>query len=100
MQSGKAERVAITHGGDGSILASQEGIARVNALPITAHSAVGAGDSFVGALIVGMAKGWDDNEALRYAMCAAAATRMTPGPSLFRVEDVERLFKSANIRSA
>jgi len=95
VRSGKAERVAITHGGDGSIMASREGVACVEALPVAAHSAVGAGDSFVGALTVGMVKGWDDNKALRYAMCAAAATRMTPGTSLFRVKDVERLFKSA-----
>ncbi len=94
VRCGNAERVAITHGGDGSIMASREGVARVDALPIAAHSAVGAGDSFVAALTVGMVKGWDDDKALRYAMCAAAATRMTPGTSLFRIEDVERLFNA------
>lgn len=96
VQSGKAERVAITHGGDGSIMASRSGAARVNALPVSTHSAVGAGDSFVGGLIVGMLNGWDDEKALHHAMCAAAATRMTPGTSLFRVEDVTRLFQESH----
>lgn len=92
---GKAERVTITHGADGSIMASRNGVARTNSLPVKAHSAVGAGDSFVAALLVAMMRGWPDEDALRYAMAAAGATRLTPGTSLFRPEDVERLYEEA-----
>ena len=90
----KVECVAITHGGDGSIMATRNGVARVNALPVTTNSAVGAGDSFVGGLLVGLLQGWDDETALRYGMCAAAATRLTPGTALFDPADVARLFNA------
>ncbi|MEO1240554.1 MAG: 1-phosphofructokinase family hexose kinase [Pseudomonadota bacterium] len=93
----KIERVALTHGGDGSVMASRDGVARVNALQVAAHSAVGAGDSFVGGLLVGLLKGWDDEKALRYGMCAAAATRLTPGTALFDPAEVERLFQKASL---
>ncbi|MBB5520029.1 1-phosphofructokinase family hexose kinase [Amphiplicatus metriothermophilus] len=92
---GKAERVTITHGADGSIMASKNGVARTNVLPIKAHSAVGAGDSYVAALLVALMRGWSDDDAIRYAMAAAGATRLTPGTALFRPEDVERLYKEA-----
>lgn len=93
VSSGKIERAAITHGEDGSIMATRDGVARVSALPVAAHSAVGAGDSFVGGLLVGLLKGWDDEKALRYGMCAAAATRLTPGTALFDPDEVARLFQ-------
>lgn len=94
-RQGKIERVSITHGADGSILAAADHVSRVGALPIPAHSAVGAGDSFVGGLLAGLLKGWSEEKSLRYAMCAAAATRLTPGTALFRLEDVERLFEES-----
>lgn len=93
---GGVERVTITHGADGSVMASKDGVARTDALPVKADSAVGAGDSFVAALIVAMMKGWADDDAIRYAMAAAGATRLTPGTSLFLAEDVERLYKEAS----
>lgn len=95
VRKGKVEAISITHGADGSVLATHDGISRVAALPIPAHSAVGAGDSFVGGLLVAMLRGDDNETALRYGMCAAAATRLTPGTALFRMEDVERLFRES-----
>lgn len=95
VDAGKAEKVAITHGADGSVLASKDGIARTDALPIKSNSAVGAGDSFVAAMLVAMLRGWDDARAIRYGMCAAAATRMSPGTALFNADDVEQLYEQS-----
>ena len=92
VDAGKAEKVAITHGGDGSILASKDGVAQTTALPIKAKSAVGAGDSFVAGMIAAMLRGWSDHDALRYGMCAAGATRLSPGTALFLKDDLERLY--------
>ncbi|NNE42243.1 MAG: 1-phosphofructokinase family hexose kinase [Marinicaulis sp.] len=99
VDAGKAEKVAITHGGDGSILASKNGIAKTFSVPVKAESAVGAGDSFVAAMTIAMSKDWSDESAIQFGMCGAAATRMTPGTSLFRKDDVERLFRN-NFSSA
>lgn len=91
-KSGGAERVVITHGGDGSVMATKDAAVFTPVFPVRAHSAVGAGDSFVAGLIVALMRGRKDAEALRYASACAAATRLTSGTSLFRKEDVERLY--------
>lgn len=95
VSDGSVERMVVTHGGDGSVMASKEGVARVGALKVKAHSAVGAGDSFVAALLVGLLRGDSDKNALHYGMAGAAATRMTEGTALFDPADVEQLYKKA-----
>jgi 6-phosphofructokinase 2 len=91
---GAASRVVITHGGDGSLMATKESLTFAPVFPVRAHSAVGAGDSFVAGLIVALMRGWSDADALRHAAACAAATRLSSGTSLFKKEDVERLFSS------
>lgn len=93
---GAAERVVITHGGDGSVMAAKESVAFAPVFPVRAHSAVGAGDSFVAGLCFALMRGWKDADALRYASACAAATRLSSGTSLFKKEDVERLYGSKN----
>lgn len=92
VSDGGAERVAITHGSDGSVMAGPNGAVTAPTLATKTQSAVGAGDSFVAALIVALMKGWSDKDSLRYGAAAAAATRLSPGTSLFEAADVERLF--------
>ncbi|OFX05338.1 MAG: hypothetical protein A3E78_01010 [Alphaproteobacteria bacterium RIFCSPHIGHO2_12_FULL_63_12] len=89
---GAAERVVITHGGDGSVMATRDALTFAPVFPVRAHSAVGAGDSFVAGLCVALMRGWNDADALRYASACAAATRLSSGTSLFKKEDVERLY--------
>lgn len=91
---GAADRVVITHGGDGSVMASKSGAVTTPVFPVRAHSAVGAGDSFVAGLCVALMRGWPDADALRYASACAAATRLSSGTSLFKKEDVEKLYQS------
>lgn len=91
---GKAEAMVISHGADGSIMATKDGVAFAPVYKIKATSAVGAGDSFVGGLLTGLLRGWDNEDALRYGMAAAGATRMSEGTALFKRDDVERLFQS------
>lgn len=93
--SGKAARVAATHGGDGGILASAGGMVRAPAPKVAVHSAVGAGDSFVAALIVALIEGKSDLDALRFAFAAAAATLMTPGTALFDPSEVRRIYAAS-----
>lgn len=94
VKTGAAEHVVITHGGDGSVMATKDGAVFTPVFPVRAHSAVGAGDSFVAGLIVALMRGWNDADVLRHASACAAATRLSSGTSLFRKEDVERLYSS------
>lgn len=89
--SGAAERVVISHGDDGSLMAGERETVIVPVVPVRAHSAVGAGDSFVAALVVSLIRGETDEQALRHGAAAAAATRLSPGTALFEPADVARL---------
>jgi len=91
---GGAERVAVTQGSDGTIMASADGVARTPVIKVKAESAVGAGDSFVASSVKAMLDGADDLDCLWRGAAAAAATRMTAGTTLFHAEDVERLYQA------
>ncbi|HVL72308.1 MAG TPA: PfkB family carbohydrate kinase, partial [Beijerinckiaceae bacterium] len=88
---GGAELVAVTMGHEGALLASADGVIRHPALPVTARSAVGAGDSFVAGMTFGLARGQPAARAFRLGIAAGTAAVLTPGTELCRREDVERL---------
>ena len=54
-------------------------------------SAVGAGDSFLGALLWALVSNHPMPEALRYAVAAGAAAVLSPGTALCDRNEVERL---------
>ncbi|MGR3479155.1 1-phosphofructokinase family hexose kinase [Salipiger marinus] len=79
---GAAERVIVARGPDGSVMAGPDGLWQVDAANVTVLSAVGAGDSFVGAFAFGLAEGRPAPEALALGAAAASATCTTPGTQL------------------
>ncbi|WP_460988582.1 1-phosphofructokinase family hexose kinase [Sphingobium sp. TomTYG75] len=92
VDGGKAEYVAVTMGRDGAILASRSGTWRLPAVPVETRSAVGAGDSFLAAMVFALGCERDPVEAFRYGIAAGGAAVLTPGTDLCHREDVERLF--------
>jgi 6-phosphofructokinase 2 len=95
VRSGQAEMVAVTMGGDGALLATTEGTRYLPAIQVEAKSAVGAGDSFVAAMVFALASDADPLEAFRFGMAAGSAAVLTPGTDMCRTEDVERLYRQA-----
>ena len=91
--SGKAALVAVTLGKDGAILASADGVLQFHAPPVVGRSAVGAGDSFVGAMVLALARGMSPGDAFRRGMAAGSAAVMRHGPYLCDPVDVERLYR-------
>lgn len=89
---GAAEIVAVTMGADGALLATSGGVLRVSAIPVRVRSAVGAGDSFLGAMVWALSQGKDMEEAFRFGVAAGAATVMSPGAQLCKSSDVLDLF--------
>ena len=92
---GVAEVIVLSLGGEGAVLASKEGIERFAPLDVPVRSAVGAGDSMVGAMVLALSHGWSLRDAVRYGIAAGSATIMRPGTELCRAEDVERLYGEA-----
>lgn len=91
VSSGKCEIVALSLGEQGAVLVSVDHVVAVSSPSIEVQSAVGAGDSFVGALTLGLARGQEVGAALRFGVSAGTAALLTPGTELCRREDVERL---------
>jgi 6-phosphofructokinase 2 len=90
--SGKVALVAVTLGHLGAFLAEPAGVLRLPAMPIEAKSAVGAGDSFLAAMTLGLARSMPPREAFKLGMAAGTAAVLTPGTELCTRADVERLF--------
>ena len=91
VDSGKAATVALTMGHLGAVLVKRDQVLRAEPLAITPVSAVGAGDSFLGALVCGMASGATLESSFRQAVAAGAAALLNPGTELCLASDVKRL---------
>ena len=91
VQQGVAETVILARGAEGSVLADRQGKLLAHAPKVQVVSAVGAGDSFVGALVLALSHGQPRDKALAFAVAAAAAACITPATRLCRPEDVARL---------
>ena len=87
-----AEIVAITLGEEGALIVSQNGVWHSLAPPVTANSAVGAGDSFVGAVTLALAQGRSLEAVLAFGIAAGTAAVLSPGAELSSAVDVERLY--------
>jgi 6-phosphofructokinase 2 len=92
VDEGKAELVALTLGEDGAVLVWKDGLLRLASPEVEVKSAVGAGDTFVGALTHGLSQGRTPQDAFTLAVAAGAAAVMTPGTELCHKEDVDRLY--------
>jgi 6-phosphofructokinase 2 len=95
-----AEVAIVTLGERGAIVASAAGIIEITAPKVTMRSGVGAGDSFVAALTVGLARGWPLEDAARYGVAAAAAAVTTEATELCKREVVDTLFAAMGDRAA
>jgi 6-phosphofructokinase 2 len=91
---GEAQHVAVSMGHQGALLASASGILRLPAIPVEARSSVGAGDSFLAAMVHSLVQAWPIEDALRLGISAGAAAVLTPGSNLARTGDIQRLYRT------
>ena len=91
IRRGKVAIVALTMGHLGAVLVTLDQVLRAEPLPIAPVSAVGAGDSFLGALLWQLASGADLEKSFRHAVAAGAAALLNRGTSLCLPDDVKRL---------
>lgn len=91
--------VSISLGSEGAILCTDDGVYRGYSPKVEAQSGVGAGDSLVAGLCVGIIDGMPWDEAFRLGLVAGAATAVHPGTQLGTREDIERLMPEARVES-
>ena len=99
VEQGGARIMALTMGHRGAALVTRDKILRARPLAITPLSAVGAGDSFLGALVSGLAAGEPLEHCFRIAVAAGAAALLNPGTDLGRQEDIVRLAREVAIET-
>jgi 6-phosphofructokinase 2 len=90
---GTARQIAVSLGQAGALLGTGDGISRTQAMKVEQRGAVGAGDSFLAGLVLGLARGMTQTRALVFANAAGAAAVATYGTARVRREDVEALYR-------
>jgi 6-phosphofructokinase 2 len=95
--SDAASVIALTLGERGALLVTRETTLRAKALPIDAATTIGAGDSFLAALIQSLTQALPIAEALRMAVAAGAGALLGSGTGLCVRKDVERLMLQVRI---
>ena len=100
IRNGRVKIVALTMGHLGATLVTGDTMLRARPLDVAPRSAVGAGDSFMGALVFGLASGHGLADCFRRAVAAGAAALLNPGTELCRLDDIDRLAKDVTIESA
>lgn len=95
-QSGVA-MVAVSLGGEGSFVVSEEGIFRAIVPKIDAVNTVGCGDSMIAGYAIGLSEGKSVKETLRLASAISAAAALREETGFFVKEDMERILPMIQI---
>lgn len=91
--SGKVEYLAVTMGHDGALLAGGGETWWLLPPEVKVISAVGAGDSFLGAMLWALSQGRAPEDAFTLGVAAGAAAVITPGTELCRAADINRFYE-------
>ena len=89
---GLVKLVALTLGPGGAIFIAGDRAFRANALPIKVASVVGAGDSFLAAMVWSLANNDNPDTALKFGVAAGSAALLSPGTELCQASDVHRFY--------
>ena len=93
VRRGTARLIAVTLGRDGALLATPDGVLRMPAMDVPMRSSVGAGDAFLAATTLALARGCTPREALAWGTAAGATTITCAGTARLRRADVEARYR-------
>jgi 6-phosphofructokinase 2 len=99
IDSGRVEVVVLSLAHLGAVLITKDQVLRAPPIPIDARSSVGAGDSFLGAMVFSIAKGDSLVDAFRLGAAAGAAALIHEGTELCHVTEAYRLRAQVRIES-
>lgn len=93
VRAGQATMIAVTLGEDGAFLATADGVTRMLALQVPFRSAVGAGDSFLAAMVLALSQGSSREDALAWGIAAGTAAVVCAGTARVHRADVEAQYR-------
>ncbi|MEO6879930.1 MAG: 1-phosphofructokinase family hexose kinase [Mycobacteriaceae bacterium] len=88
--------VVLSRGAAGALAVTADWEEWFPPVEVEVGSGVGAGDSMVAAITVGLARGWPLRDAVRFGTAAGAAMLLTPGTQPCLRADVERLYAASS----
>lgn len=91
MASSPVESLLVSIGAGGAVLRSADGSARFRAPAVQVDSTVGAGDSMVAGIVVGLSRGLTLREAVALGVAAGTATCLSSGTDLCEPSDIDHL---------
>lgn len=92
-------KVAVSLGGDGALLVTEQEVFYAEGLHVPVGSTVGAGDSMVAAFAYGEETGMSTSEIFRLAMAAGAASVMCAGTQAATRSSIEKLLPLVKVQS-
>ena len=92
------EVVAVSLGGDGAIVVSDEGVYRAIVPKIDAVNTVGCGDSMIAGFALGFSEGLSIADTLKKASAISAAAALREETGFFVMEDMEKIFTRVKIQ--
>ena len=92
------EVVAVSLGGDGAIVVSDEGVYRAIVPKIDAVNTVGCGDSMIAGFALGFSEGLSIADTLKKASAISAAAALREETGFFVMEDMEKIFPRVEIQ--
>lgn len=98
VQQSGVEIVAVSLGGDGSIVACEDGVYRAIVPKIDAVNTVGCGDSMIAGFALGLSEGLTVTETLKKASAISAAAALREETGFFVVEDMENILSKVEIK--
>ncbi|MDX5346905.1 MAG: hexose kinase [Hymenobacteraceae bacterium] len=93
LDEGKSKVLVVSLGPRGAMLASKDGFEYIVPPTVKLESAVGAGDSMVGGMVLKLLEGWPLSDVVRYGVAAGTAATMTPGSELCRKTDADQIYE-------
>lgn len=92
-----AKYVLISLGADGAVLTDGENNYFCKSANVAVNSTVGAGDSMVAAICVGLTRGVSETELLKMAVSAGTAAVTTSGTNLFYKDKYDEIFNKIKV---
>jgi len=93
IDKGRASVIVLSLGRAGALVITADGSEFVRTPSVPIRSKVGAGDSMVAGMVLGLARDMALMDAVRFGVAAGAAAVMTDGTELCRREDAERIYR-------
>ncbi len=93
IEKGNCEVVVVSMGPAGAMLVTKELALQIMPPAVKRKSTVGAGDSMVAGIVLGLTRNKSLTEAVQYGVACGTAATMNPGTELCKKEDAEHLYK-------